>query len=184
VLTTRLDGGAAGPVTCLVTTPVYSTDFQHVLIPRGSRLLGTATPVTHVDQRRLVVAFHRLVFPSGHAVSLDRVPGLNQAGDVGLHDQVDHHTRSILAASLAVGALAGLTQINTRLGYDASWGDAYRQGVSGSLAQSSTRLLDRFLNRLPTVTIREGHRVTVYLTADLDLPLPDAALSFGLGAGR
>ena len=68
---------------------------------------------------------------------------------------------------------AGLAQINTRLGYDASWGDAYRQGVSGSLAQSSMRILDRFLNRLPTVTIREGHRVTVYLTADLDVPVPD-----------
>ena len=30
--------------------------------------------------------------------------------------------------------------------------------------------MNRFLNRLPTVTIREGHRVKVYLTNDLDLP--------------
>ena len=32
------------------------------------------------------------------------------------------------------------------------------------------RILDRFLNQLPTVTIREGHRLKVYLTADLALP--------------
>ena len=32
------------------------------------------------------------------------------------------------------------------------------------------RILDRFLNQLPTVTIREGHRIKVYLTADLTLP--------------
>jgi type IV secretion system protein VirB10 len=31
-------------------------------------------------------------------------------------------------------------------------------------------VLDRFLNLLPTVTIREGHRIKVYLTHDLDLP--------------
>jgi type IV secretion system protein TrbI len=30
--------------------------------------------------------------------------------------------------------------------------------------------MSRFLNRLPTVTIREGHRVKIYLTSDLQLP--------------
>jgi type IV secretory pathway VirB10-like protein len=30
--------------------------------------------------------------------------------------------------------------------------------------------MNRFLNRVPTVTIREGHRVAVYVTADLELP--------------
>ena len=30
--------------------------------------------------------------------------------------------------------------------------------------------MNRFLNRLPTITIREGHRVKVYLTSDLELP--------------
>lgn len=30
--------------------------------------------------------------------------------------------------------------------------------------------MNRFLNRLPAVTIREGHRVEVYLTSDLELP--------------
>ena len=35
------------------------------------------------------------------------------------------------------------------------------------------RILDRFLNQLPTVTIREGHRLKVYLTADLICRVPD-----------
>jgi type IV secretion system protein VirB10 len=30
--------------------------------------------------------------------------------------------------------------------------------------------MNRFLNRLPTITIREGHRVRVYLTTDVQLP--------------
>jgi type IV secretory pathway VirB10-like protein len=30
--------------------------------------------------------------------------------------------------------------------------------------------MNQFLNRLPTVTIREGHRVKVYITHDLELP--------------
>jgi len=31
-------------------------------------------------------------------------------------------------------------------------------------------ILDRFLNLLPTITIREGHRVKVYLMQDLLVP--------------
>jgi type IV secretory pathway VirB10-like protein len=45
VLINRLDSTFAGPVDCLVTTPVYAFDRQAVLIPAGARVLGTAAPV-------------------------------------------------------------------------------------------------------------------------------------------
>jgi len=45
-----------------------------------------------------------------------------------------------------------------------------RQGFAQSTAQSSTQILNKFLNILPTVTIREGHRVKVYLSGDLAVP--------------
>ena len=38
------------------------------------------------------------------------------------------------------------------------------------MANSSINILDRFLNILPTVTIREGSRVKVYFSGDLLLP--------------
>jgi type IV secretion system protein VirB10 len=170
VLTNRLDGSSAGPVNAMVTTPVYARDFQHVLIPSGSRVLGRSTPVSQFGQQRLAVAFHRLVFPDGRTVSLDSVPALNQRGDAGLRDQVNRHYVEIFGASLALGALAGLAQVNSGVGLAQTWTDTYRQGVGSSVAQSSMRILDRFLNQLPTVTIREGHRLKVYLMADLVLP--------------
>jgi type IV secretory pathway VirB10-like protein len=45
VLLNRLDGTFAGPVTCLVTAPVYSHDRQSVVIPAGARVLGSSSPV-------------------------------------------------------------------------------------------------------------------------------------------
>ena len=45
-----------------------------------------------------------------------------------------------------------------------------RQGFAQGTAQSSAQILDKFLNIMPTVTIREGHRVKVYLSGDLALP--------------
>ena len=72
--------------------------------------------------------------------------------------------------SIAIGAIAGLARAGTRYGIDVSSGDVYRQEASRSMADSSLRILDRYLNVMPTFTIREGHRVRIYLSRDLDLP--------------
>jgi type IV secretory pathway VirB10-like protein len=167
VLTNRLDGSFSGPVNCMVTANVYSKDRQHLLVPQGSRMLGEAQKVDAFGQQRLAVSFHRLLLPNGDSVSLDKFKGLNQIGETGLKDQVDHHYLQVFGVSLAIGAIAGFSQINTSAGINATAEDAYRQGAAASLSQSSLRILDRYLNVLPTFTIREGHRVKVYLSNDL-----------------
>jgi type IV secretion system protein TrbI len=170
VLTNRLNGSFAGPVNCMATSNVYSHDGQQLLIPQGSRILGEARRVTTFGQERLAVLFHRVTMPDGYSVSLDQFKGLNQVGETGLRDQVNHHYAQIFGTSLAIGAIAGLAEADTRASAFQSSTDAYRQGVATSLSQSSLRILDRYLNVLPTVTIREGHRVKVYLSDDLLLP--------------
>jgi type IV secretion system protein VirB10 len=173
VLTNRLDGGFNGPINCLVTTDVYSHDLQHVLIPKGSRILGEVKRNDQFGAQRLAVFFHRVIMPDGYSANLDQFKGLSQIGETGLRDQVNHHYMQIFGVSLAVGALAGLSDVNTGYGLNASTLDAYRQGFGASLSQSSLRILDRYLNVLPTLTIREGHRVKVILSDDLMLPAYD-----------
>jgi type IV secretory pathway VirB10-like protein len=173
VLTNRLDGTFNGPVNCLVSVPVYAAD--HLVIPAGARVLGEARAVSSFGQSRLAVTFHRVLFPNGEDLSLDQFQGLNQVGDLGLHDHVDRHYAQVFGVSIALGIIGGLAQGRSAVGLDATGVDTYRQGVAASVAQSSTRVLDRFLNLLPTVTIREGHRVKVILSQDLSLP----AYAFG-----
>jgi type IV secretory pathway VirB10-like protein len=173
VLSNRLDGYFSGPVDCMVTTSVYSHDGQHLLIPQGSRVLGEVRRVDNFGQQRLAVSFHRLIMPDGYPVSLDRFKGLSQVGETGLRDLVNHHYLQTFGASIAIGALAGLGQVNSRAGLDISATDAYKQGVEASLSQSSMQILDRYLNVLPTFTIREGQRVKIYLSDDLLLPAYD-----------
>jgi type IV secretion system protein VirB10 len=173
VLVNRLDGDFSGPVICMLTNNVYSQDRQHLLIPAGSKLMGETKRVDAFGQRRLAVSFHRLIMPDGYSLDLDRFQGLNQIGETGLKDQVNNHYRQIFGASIAIGAIGGLAQLGTQAtttGVPQSSTDVYRQGVAASLSESSLHVLDRFLNILPTITIREGHRVKVYLTQDLLAP--------------
>jgi type IV secretory pathway VirB10-like protein len=170
VLINRLDGGFAGPVECLVSSDVYSNDRQHLLIPAGSKLLGETKKVDTFGQTRLAVVFHRVLMPDGYSVSLDQFKGLNQIGDTGLRDQVNNHYLRIFGVSLAIGALGAVAEGGTTGGLNASGSDLMRQGFAQGTAQSSAQILDKFLNIMPTVTIREGHRVKVYLAGDLALP--------------
>jgi len=170
VLINRLDGGFAGPVECLLSTDVYSNDRQHLLIPAGAKLLGETKKVDTFGQTRLAVVFHRILMPDGYSVTLDQFKGLNQIGDIGLRDQVNNHYLRIFGVSLAVGALGAIAETGTASSLTASSADLMRQGFAQSTAQSSAQILEKFLNVMPTVTIREGHRVKVYLAGDLALP--------------
>ena len=170
VLINRLEGQFSGPIECLLTTDVYSHDRQHLLIPSGTKVLGETKRVDNFGQNRLAVVFHRIVMPDGYSVTLDQFKGLNQIGDTGLRDQVNSHYARIFGASLAIGALGAVAEAGTGSALTSSGTDIMRQGLGQSMAQSSAHILDRFLNVLPTVTIREGHRVKVYLSSDLALP--------------
>jgi type IV secretion system protein VirB10 len=170
VLLNRLDGQFTGPVECLVSNGVYSHDRQHLLIPAGTKVLGEAKHVEAFGQTRLAVAFHRLIMPDGYSVSLEQFKGMNQIGDTGLRDQVNNHYAKIFGASLAVGAIGGIAEAGSGGLLTQSRTQTIPQGVGESLGQTSQRILDKFLNILPTVTIREGHRVKVYLSGDLTVP--------------
>jgi type IV secretory pathway VirB10-like protein len=170
VLINRIDGQFIGPVECLLTNDVYSHDRQHLLIPSGTKLLGETKKVEAFGQTRLAVTFHRMIMPDGFSASLDRFQGLNQIGDAGLRDQVNNHYLRIFGVSLALGAIGAVSEAGTSGALTASSGDLMRQGFAQSTAQSSAQILDKFLNVLPTITFREGHRVKVYLSGDLALP--------------
>lgn len=173
VLTNRLDGGVAAPINCLVTNPVYSHSGQQILIPAGARILGETRPVQALGDTRLAVSFHRILMPDGSSVALDQFRGLNQIGDSGLRDRVNHHYWSTFGAAGAVGLLSGLAQLIGSAGFGLGDGDrtvVIAGNAADATTQASAQVMNRFLNRLPTITIREGHRIKVYVTSDLDLP--------------
>ena len=167
VLVNQLNGDFPGPVLAAVAVPFYSADRQRIVIPRGARVVGSASAVAGQDQERLAVGFHRLIFPDGRWVSLE-FAGLNQIGEGALKDQVNRHYVSMFASVGAVGIISGLTLRGSNpYGGGA---EGVRAGAGQGLAQGATSVLDRFLNRLPTITIRAGHRLRIWLTSDVLVP--------------
>jgi type IV secretion system protein VirB10 len=177
ILMNRLDGDAPGPVKVLVSSPVYSHDRQHALIPDGTVVLGEARKIGSGgfgQQRRLAVVFHRMIMPDGYSVDLDQFHGLDQIGEEGLKDKVNNHYLEIFGTSIALGVISGAGQIAAGGGtITTSGSQAFTTGAASSVSQSATTVLDRFIQIPPTITIREGHRVKVYFTQDMLLPAYD-----------
>ena len=173
VLTNRLDGGTSSPVNCMVTNALYSADGRRVLVPAGARILGETRAVEGWGETRLAVSFHRIVMPDGSSVPLDHFRGLNQLGDAGLRDRVDRHYWSTFGGAAAVGLVGGLSQLLGNVALGSGDGDRtviVAGGSADAASQAAAQTLSQFLNRMPTITIREGHRVKVYVTRDVDLP--------------
>jgi type IV secretion system protein TrbI len=174
VLMNRLDGDAPGPVKVLVSNPVYSHDHQHVIVPDGTVVIGEARKIGAAgfgQQRRMAVVFHRMIMPDGYSVDLDQFNGLDQIGEEGLKDKVNNHYLQIFGTSIALGVVAGASQIEQGGGVlTGSGSQVFTAGAAGSISQSATTILDRFMQIPPTITIREGHRVKVYFTQDMLLP--------------
>ena len=170
VLVTQLSGEFPGPALAMVSVPFYSADRGRVLIPRGTRVVGSAAAVANADQGRLAVGFHRLIFPDGRWVTLE-FTGLNRIGEGALKDQINRHYFSTFAAVGAVGILSGLTLRGSNP--FGGGGQSFQTGVGQGLGQAAMQMLDRFLNRLPEITIRAGHRLRIWFTSDVLIPAPE-----------
>ena len=169
VLVTQIRGDAPGPAIARASTPFWSRDRQRILIPRGARFVGRVQAVQGIDQSRLSVTFDRLIFDN-HNI---RMPfgGLSQAGEAGLNDKVKRHYLSTFGAAGAVGVISGLTLRNTQSsGFNVPAGQAARMEAGRSLGESTSAIMNRYLNRLPTIIIRAGHRIRIYFVSDLLVP--------------
>jgi type IV secretory pathway VirB10-like protein len=169
ILTNRLAGEYAGPVSVMVTTNLYSHDRQHILIPQGTRILGESAKVSISGQRRLAVPFTTGYMPDGFPVDFPKLAGLDQQGASGLTGRVDTHWPKVIATAALVGAIGGLSQIGAS-GTSIGGIDAIRLGVGQQTGQESMQILNRALNILPTVTVYEGTRVRIWVQKNFQLP--------------
>jgi type IV secretion system protein VirB10 len=169
VVTNHIDGGFSGPILVMLTTDYYSHDHQQLLMPQGTRLIGTVQSVGNAQQRKMFVTFHRAVCPDGFSLDFDKYIGLDPIGTTGLATKVDHGYLMAFGAAAAIGGLGGLTQIGNN-GSTLSASTEIRNGISEQSAAEGEQVLNHFLNRLPVITLKEGSRARVYVGRDILIP--------------
>lgn len=165
-LVTAVNSDLPGPVSAQVTRNVYdSLTGRVVLIPQGSRMIGVYDADVSFGQRRVLLAWDRIIFPDGRSLQLDRLAGADAAGRSGLADKVDAHWGSMAKAAL----LSSVLGVGAELGSDDD-GDvarALRRGVHDTVSQTGQQVVRQQLNVQPTLTLRAGLPVTILVTRDI-----------------
>lgn len=173
-LITGINSDLPGEIEAQVTSPVYDTvTGRLLLIPQGSRLMGQYDSQIAYGQRRVLLAWTRLIMPDGSSIVLDRLPGVDTTGQAGLEDRVDWHLGRVAsgaALSSVLGAAAALAEPNQV----ASNGSgvviiASKQSLQDSLNQVGQEITRRNLDVQPTLQIRPGFPVRVIVNRDLVL---------------
>ncbi|MBU2833004.1 TrbI/VirB10 family protein [Acidithiobacillus ferriphilus] len=180
-LETGIKSDLPGEITAVVSQPVYnSVSGSTVLIPGGSKLVGTYQSKIMAGATRVGVAWTRILFPNGTYLQIGGMPGADSSGYAGLHDLVNDHTwtvfkNALLLSLINVGmAVASPTSAMTTTG--AMTGNTALQDGEQSLAQTfgqaEAQMMQKAINVAPTITIRPGYEFNVMVTKDLVFPGP------------
>jgi type IV secretory pathway VirB10-like protein len=169
-LATELNSDLPGRVIAQVTAPVFdSVTGAHLLIPQGSRLIGTYDNGVRYGDRRILLVWNRLILPNGWSISLQGMQGSDPAGASGLSDRTDMHLDRLIGA-------IGMSAIVSVIANNAADEDAdalLSQNIGDAAAQEAARtggrLIDRELSVRPTLRVRAGAPVRVLVMRDIRL---------------
>ncbi|WP_144224655.1 TrbI/VirB10 family protein [Mesorhizobium amorphae] len=174
-LITGINSDLPGLVVAQVTENVYDTVTGKILlIPQGSRLIGTYDSVVAFGQKRALLVWQRILLPDGSSIEIDNLPATDSAGYAGLEDEVDFHTWQLVKGV----ALATLLGVGTELSLGDNESDlvkAIRESAQQNISRAGQRITEKNLNIQPTITVRPGWPLRVVVHKDLVLrPYPAA----------
>ncbi|SIT54850.1 putative TRBI CONJUGAL TRANSFER TRANSMEMBRANE PROTEIN [Mesorhizobium prunaredense] len=168
-LITGINSDLPGFVVAQVTENVHDTLTGSILlIPQGSRLIGTYDSVVAFGQKRALLVWQRIILPDGSSIEIDNLPATDTAGYAGLEDKIDFHTWQLIKGV----ALATLLGVGTELSFGENESDlvkAIRESTQQNVSQAGQRITEKNLNVQPTITIRPGWPLRVIVHKDLVL---------------
>lgn len=176
-LSTELNSDLPGRVIAQVTAPVFdSVTGNHLLIPQGSRLIGTYDNGVRYGDQRILLVWNRLILPNGWSLNLQGMQGSDPAGAAGLTDRTDRHFDRLIGA-IGLSAIISVVANNAE---DDDENVSLVQDVGNAAAQeaarSGGRIVDRELSVRPTLRVRAGAPVRVLVMRDIQLrPYRDTA---------
>lgn len=183
-LISGINSDLSGQIVAQVSQDVSDTATgRHLLIPQGSRLVGSYSNDVAYGQERVLIAWQRIIFPDGKALDIGSMPGADAAGYSGFHDQVNNHYLRIFgSAFLMSGVTAGVTlsqdNDDSSDSNNQRASDALSEALGQQLGQVMVEMIRKNINIAPTLKIRPGYRFNVIVTKDITFSKPYSAFDY------
>lgn len=183
-LMTEINSDLPGTVLARVDRDVLAPGYEETVLPVGLVLIGEYSSDLAFEQDALFVGWHTLVYPNGEQWSVRDLPSHDHRGAAGLRDKVNHHTWQVFGRAALLGMVSAafdIGRVETSSDVRLSSAERGSNAVVTEMERAAGKLLDRSVDRKPTVRIRAGQPFYVLLTTGTEFPVPDV---FGPQSGR
>lgn len=176
-LISGINSDLPGQLTAQVSQNVWDTATgKYLMIPQGTRLVGTYASAVAYGQERVMMAWQRLIFPDGRTLDIGAMPGADMAGFAGAHDQVNNHWFKMLGAAFLMSGITAAVSVsvdnNTSSTDSTKMSDTMRESLASQFGTVIENVIQKNLNISPTLEIRPGYRFNVIVTKDMIFKKP------------
>ncbi|MGN1394574.1 MAG: TrbI/VirB10 family protein [Succinivibrionaceae bacterium] len=173
-LITGINSDLPGQILAQVSQNVFdSPTGRYLLIPQGTRIIGSYDNGIIFGQERVLVSWNRLVFPDGKNIDIGSMNAADQSGYAGANDLVNNHYLRLFGSSLLLSVIsAGVTYSQdkysrNRDNSETTASGAMAQSLGNQMGQTTMQVIQKHMNISPTLEIRPGFRLNVMVTKDI-----------------
>ena len=168
VLETAINTDLPGAIRALVTEDVHSYDGSRILIPRGARVIGAYNDNTDLGQRRAMIVWNRLILPDNQTVEIGAYGG-DAIGRSGVGGVVNTHFGARFGSAALISLIGLAPAIALADDDDNDSTSEVAEAMSQNMMEATTSALDGYLNRQPTIAVKQGSLVTIMVDRDLEI---------------
>jgi len=164
-LQVAINSDLPGNVIAVVSEPVPSFAGNNILIPRGSRLFGSYSAGIDAGQKRILIAWSRILTPDGHSMQISAVGGdrLGRSGVTGFIDTKFGERFGGAALISVIGAAPSITAARV----ESETTSDTLVSITEDLEDATGTVIAEQLSRKPTIYIDQGNSVTVLVDRDV-----------------
>ena len=166
ILETAIQSDLPGLVRAIVSEDVYSFNGSHLIIPKGSKLIGRYRSGLVRGQSRVFVIWNRLIRNDGVSINIGSY-GSDDLGRSGLDGAVDTHFFERFGSSVLLSLIDGALQIGVNA-IDDDDQATVALDTGTDFSRSAEIALDNSIGIPPTVHVHQGARIKVFVGKDLD----------------
>lgn len=187
-LETAINTDVVSQVRAVVTRDIYAEYGKNILIPKGSRIVGTFSSNVTAGVARLGIVWNRIIRVDGLSLNIS-ANAADQIGRGGVEGDLDNKYFQTLrnsflsslitiATTIAVDEVANVGGLNIDYDKDSGVttysGDATAYAVreaTSDFMDDVEDIIDNMKEEKPTIRIAQGTKVVVVVNQDLTLPI-------------
>lgn len=171
VLITQINSAVASEkVIAQVEQHVYASHGRKILIPRGSKAIGSYEPLEKTGQQRLQLAWNRIITPEGINIVLN-AEAADVYGQAGLTGEVDNRFFDRYGNAMLLASVSAASQLT--IGTQSQAAANATESFANEFGTLTEEIIQNNLDISPRVTIKRGTRINISPVTDIWFKEPE-----------